>query len=106
MDDLQLELVSLIAECVGPADLASMRLTSQALLAGVQNANVSLRPSREIEPAQLGRIFMAFAKIATIDVSGSTALNSNTLLSLRNLTSLRYLCFDARYGMLCNSKEF
>lgn len=94
LNDLQPELLIRIAELVNPSDLASLRLANRALLAAVEEAAVCVRPSIELQPAQLSRIHNLFNKATALNLCGCSALDSNALRDLQSLASLRVLLID------------
>lgn len=94
LDDLQLELLSRIAELVEPTDLARLRVANKALLAAVEDAAVSVRPAPVLLPAQLRRIHILFNKVTSLNLCGCSALNSDALRDLQSFSSLRNLHID------------
>lgn len=93
-DDLPLELLTRIAELVNSTDLASLRLVSKSLLAAVQEAAVSVRPSNKVQTDQLSRLPILFNKATALNLLGCSALNTNALRYLQDLARLRTLHID------------
>lgn len=97
IDTLQPELLSRIAELVPFADLASLRLVDKNFQAAVFPAAVKLRPSKEILPAQLSALHLAFSNVTALDLSGCAALTQDALRTLHeSMPRLRNLQFDSR----------
>lgn len=85
-----------IVELASWKDIASLRLANKNLFEAVEGAAIKLRPSIEIQQAQLIRLAQAFPNATALDLRGCTELNTVSLRDLLSLASVKDLHFDTR----------
>lgn len=89
IQDLQHDLLVLIAEKVNPEDLANLRLASKPFHAAVHDAEVALRPCNGLTQAHVRKLCRIFPKATGLTLSHAVKLDLSVLLPLRH--TLRHL---------------
>lgn len=90
--DLQHDIIADIAQRIPSTALRNLRSVSRCFRAGVGDAAIKLRPSRDLQAWQVSGISTAFSRATSLDFSRCQQLTNESLKDLHGLSqSLKHL---------------
>lgn len=86
MESLSPDNLSQIIEGLDPEDLLNLRLVNKVLHEAVRLAQMALKPSSSMQPAQLEKLCIIFPNTTSLYLTSFNSLNNAGLLTLQHLS--------------------